>query len=257
MQPREQGRRPLRHTPLRIATYNVHGCLGTDGRVAPRRVARVLEQFDADIIALQELDAGRARSRSEDQLSIIAQELGLQACFCVSVEHQGERYGHALLARVPMKVMRRDRLPGVPGRPREPRAAMWVTVEWLGRTLHVIGTHLGLGKDERWNQINALLEPEWLGGLNGQDPVVLCGDLNLHPGSRGYRRIATRMRDVQAHAPRHVACRTFPALFPVRCLDYIFVSTHFTVHAARVPRDALTIMTSDHLPLVSDLDVLS
>jgi endonuclease/exonuclease/phosphatase family metal-dependent hydrolase len=80
--------------------------------------------------------------------------------------------------------------------------------------------------------------------------------LNLHPGSRGYRRLASRLRDVQAHAPAHTARLTFPAVFPVRCLDYIFVSQHFDVRAVRVPRDALTVITSDHLPLVCDLDLV-
>jgi endonuclease/exonuclease/phosphatase family metal-dependent hydrolase len=63
------------------------------------------------------------------------------------------------------------------------------------------------------------------------------------------------LRDVQAHAPGHVARRTFPAMFPLRCLDYVFVSSHFVVHAVHVLRDALTLVTSDHLPLMCDLEV--
>lgn len=246
-------RRPAAPASLRVVTYNTHGCLGADGRVTPRRIARVLERFDADIVALQELDAGRERSRREDQMASIAHELGMHSCYCATVDVDGARYGHGLLARAPLEVVRCGRLASAPGQMREPRAALWVRLEWGGRRLHVIGTHLGLGFEERWRQVNELLAPEWLGGLNGTDPVILCGDLNLRPGSRGYRRLAGRLRDVQAHAPAHVAQRTFPAAFPIRCLDYLFVSEHFDVRNVHVPRDALTRVTSDHLPVVCDL----
>lgn len=253
--PRDRGRRLRRPTPLRVVTYNTHGCHGADGRIAPGRVARLLDRFDADIIALQELDAGRDRSRGEDQLALIAQELELFSSYCPAIDVDGARYGHGLLARVPMELVRLGRLPGSIRQQREPRAALTIALEWQGRRVHVIGTHLGLGTDERWRQVNALLEAPWLGGLNGEDPVILCGDLNLHPGSRGYRRLAGRLRDVQAHAPAHTAQRTFPTIFPVRCLDYVFVSEHFKVRAVHVPRDGLIRVTSDHLPLICDLEL--
>lgn len=38
-----------------IATYNVHDCVGTDGRRDPERVARVIAETGADILALQEV----------------------------------------------------------------------------------------------------------------------------------------------------------------------------------------------------------
>jgi len=39
---------------LRVATYNVHACVGSDGRHDPDRVASVITELDADIVALQE-----------------------------------------------------------------------------------------------------------------------------------------------------------------------------------------------------------
>lgn len=40
---------------LRIATYNIHKCVGIDRRYSPERIAEVLEEIDADVIALQEV----------------------------------------------------------------------------------------------------------------------------------------------------------------------------------------------------------
>ncbi len=249
--PPPRRRRPTRPAPLRVMTYNVHGCLGADGRVSPLRVARILDRYDADIIALQEIDVGRPRSRGEDQLGEIARELGMQAVFCSAVGHGAGHYGHGLLARVPVQIERQGILPGGGGR-REPRAALRVAVPWHGRTIRVVSTHLGLARDERAAQVNALLSDGWMDEADGT-PAILCGDLNLHPGSPVYRRLAGRLRDVQAHAPGHVAHRTFPAVYPVRCLDYVFISEHFEVEGVFVPRDALILVTSDHLPMGCDL----
>ena len=41
-------------TTFRAATYNVHGCVGTDGRHDPDRIIRVIRELDADVVALQE-----------------------------------------------------------------------------------------------------------------------------------------------------------------------------------------------------------
>lgn len=239
-------------TQLRVVTYNAHGCLGLDGRVTPARIARVLDRFGADVIALQELDAGRSRSRAEDQLELIAAELGMHATYCPAIDAADGRYGHGILSREPIELVRRGRLPRH-SRVAEPREALWVKFPWSGRAVHLIGTHLGLGAGERALQVEQLFAPNWLGELDGHEPIILCGDFNLHPGSRAYRRLTQRLHDVQAHAPEHVAQKTFPSFLPVRRIDHIFVSAHFQVVSVAVPRDALTTRASDHLPLVADL----
>ena len=42
--------------PLTLVTYNIHACVGTDGRFEPARIAGVLRELDADVVALQEVD---------------------------------------------------------------------------------------------------------------------------------------------------------------------------------------------------------
>lgn len=241
-----------RRDTLRIVTYNVHGCQGMDGRVSPRRIARVLAQLDADIIALQEVDVGRKRSRAEDQVSLIASELWMNACFCPVVDIAGERYGHAVLSRESLSPVRRGRLPGI-RRGREPREVLWVTTQWHEREINCLGTHLGLGNSERRQQVQALLGTEWLGGLNGANPIVLCGDFNLHPGTWGYRQLTANLQDVQESRNGRIPARTFPSSYPVRRIDHIFVSEHFVIETVAVPHNELTAVASDHLPVVTDL----
>ncbi|HUR57718.1 MAG TPA: endonuclease/exonuclease/phosphatase family protein [Opitutaceae bacterium] len=241
---------------VRLMTYNVHGCSGMDGRVSPRRVARVIRGQMPDIVALQEVDLGRRRSRAEDQGAIIARELGMNVVFCPTITRDDEHYGHALLSRWPIDVVKRMRLPHDPASWfQEPRAAMWARVTIGGQVLNIITTHLGLGPHERVLQVRALLSEEWLGGIPDHEPVMLCGDFNALPGSAPYKLTATRLRDVQAAAKDYRPLGTFSSMRPLVRLDHIFVSPHFTRQKIVVVRNDLTRVASDHLPLVADLRV--
>lgn len=241
---------------FRLMTYNVHGCGGMDGRVSPRRIARVLAAQRADIVALQEMDLGRRRSRAEDQAGIIARELGMHAAFCPTVTVGEEHYGHALLSRWPIEIVKRALLPHDPKSwwP-EPRSLLWVRILIAGTPLHVMSVHLGLGRRERLLQMRMLLGEECLGRVPAGEPVVLCGDFNLTPGSEPYRLAAGRLRDVQVTSAQRRPLSTFSSMRPFLRLDHIFVSPELEVEAVHVPRNELTRVASDHLPLLADLSI--
>lgn len=253
-----------RATHLRVVTYNVHYCKGLDGRFAPDRIARILRALDPDIVALQEIDCGRPRSRGDDQLAYLAKELGLHQLFAPSIVRGEERYGHGLLSTRPIRLVRQVRLPtgGVPVI--EPRDALFAAVDLDGRELSVITTHLGLAFAERAAQIDRLLAEDFLGGLPPAAPGLLLGDLNLTPGGKLYRRLVSRwgqvnghavFHNVQAHAPGHVAVKTFPSFMPVRQLDHIFATPHFRIQRVYTPANLLTRRASDHLPLVAEMEL--
>ena len=252
--PRNPRTAPSGQAGFRIMTYNVHGCGGMDGRVSPRRVTRVVNTYAPEIVALQEMDLGRRRSRAENQVELIARALDMHYEFCPTVTLGEEHYGHALLSVWPMEVVKRSRLPADPRRARpEPRAALWVRLTINGERLNVITTHLGLGIEERRLQMQALLGPEWLGGIPDDEPVLFCGDCNMLPASVPYRQITARLRDIQLTKPRHRPLSTFSTTRPMARLDYIFASAHFAAKDIQVPRTDLTRVTSDHFPLVADL----
>ena len=60
---------------LRVASYNVHGCLGWDGRRDVARIVRILREIDADVIGLQEVESRHGRSEV-DQAERFAAALG-------------------------------------------------------------------------------------------------------------------------------------------------------------------------------------
>ncbi|MEX1097799.1 MAG: glycosyltransferase [Planctomycetales bacterium] len=240
---------------LRVATYNVHSCIGLDGRLSPARIARVLATAAADVIALQELDVGRGRSGFIHQAEQITRALEMEFHFHPSFRIEEEQFGTAVLSRLPVKLVRTGILPSRTAW-QEPRGVLWVEVDVDGVSVQIVTTHLGLSASERELQIDELLGPNWLCRDECGEAVVLCGDFNMLPRSRGYRRIASRYRDVQRAVDRHSPLRTWFGPFPLTRIDHVFVGEQLRVKRVEVPRTRLSRIASDHLPLVVDLEVL-
>lgn len=241
---------------VRILTYNVHRCLGTDGKLSPDRIASVIESCRADIVALQELDVRRQRSGLVDQALEIATALGMHGLhFHPALRVMEEEYGDAILTAHPSRLVKAGPLPGLPSRPTiEPRGALWVAVEIDGVELQVVNTHLGLWGAERAAQADCLLGPDWLGHPDCRSPRVLVGDLNAVPRSRAYRRLAGRLCDAGLGRSRGAGA-TFPSRLPLLRIDHVFVDETVEVVRARPVRTPLSRIASDHLPLLVELDL--
>jgi endonuclease/exonuclease/phosphatase family metal-dependent hydrolase len=236
-------------SPLKVLTYNVHSCRGTDRKLDIARIAAVIGACNADIIALQELDVGRRRTGGFDQAHEIAALLEMQAHFHPALHVEEEKYGDAVLTALPSRLIKADALPSIG----EPRGALWLEIIVDGTPVHVFNTHLGLRRGERLTQIKTLLGPDWLGHDRCRDlPRILMGDFNTVPSARGYKTIAANMRDagVSADGRRRP---TFPARFPLLRLDHIFISRELAPIDTAIDTSRLARLASDHLPLSATL----
>jgi endonuclease/exonuclease/phosphatase family metal-dependent hydrolase len=243
---------------LRVLTYNVHRCRGTDRRLSPARIAEVIARCAPDIVALQELDVGRARTRRVDQAGLIARRLRMDFHFHSVLAVEDELYGDAIFTALPARLVKTGPLPALAvARRIEPRGALWVAVEVGGVEVHVVNTHLSLIGRERVCQAAGLLGPDWLGHVDCREPKILLGDFNAVPRSAAYKAITRTLSDAQLlQTPRRRPRPTFPARLPTLRLDHVFVSANIVrVMAVDVPRNALTRTASDHLPLVVEVEV--
>jgi endonuclease/exonuclease/phosphatase family metal-dependent hydrolase len=237
-------------------TYNVHRCVGLDGRLSPERIAEVIASCQADIVGLQELDVRRARTGGVDQAHLIARELNMEMHFHPALRVLEELYGDAILSTLPLRLVKAAGLPRLrrwPGL--EPRGAMWSSVDIGGTHLQVINTHLGLLARERLAQVDALLGPEWFGRHGSRGPAILLGDFNAGPLSRTYRSLASKFTDAQCSLQPARRQATFPARAPFRCIDHVFVNHRIEVLGASAIRTPLARVASDHLPLVVDFQI--
>jgi endonuclease/exonuclease/phosphatase family metal-dependent hydrolase len=240
----------------RIVTYNVHRCVGNDRRLDVARIAEVLARLEPDIVALQELDVGRARTNHVDQASQIAQRLDMACHFHAALRVETEQYGDAILSAFPEKLVQTGPLPGHPRIPQlEPRGALWLEVEVDGRPVQVINTHLGLVPREQQKQAHHLAGPNWLGNPRCKGPRILLGDFNATGTSVVYRTLAAKLEAARRLAPRRQATSTFPSQLPVLRIDHLFVSKEIVVKDVFAPFDPLTRVASDHLPLVMDFEL--
>ena len=238
---------------MRVLTYNVHSCIGTDSKLAPERIAGVIAKSNADVLCLQEIDLRRARTKHEDQAGLIAEMLGMSFEFHPTISREPEHFGDAILSRHPMTLKRKATFPPVPNPiPNEKRGAIWAEVNIDGAIWNVINTHFGLGREERWLQARHFVSDWIASALPG--PLVVCGDFNSRPGSRVHGVLSEQITDVfrltKAKRPR-----TFSTNLPVISLDYIYVSANVVVDHAEVINDTVARVASDHFPLVAELRI--
>ena len=182
---------------------------------------------------------------------VIARQLQMEHHFHPTFEVESEQFGNAVLSRFPMQLVCAARLPGPENnRGREPRSALWVSLDVNGETWQLLNVHLGLSPQERGMQVETLLSDQWLGNPHFQEPHLLCGDLNAVPGSRSHRLLSARLRDTPNRLATRRRARTFPSGFALLRLDHVFVGPKVEVMDARVPSSKLARVASDHLPLL-------
>src|SRR3569623_1965668 len=122
-----------------LASYNIHRCIGGDGRIAPERNDEEMKEIDAVVIALQEVES-RATA-GFDMLGHLASAMGMHSIAGPTLVRGEGHYGNALLTRLDI-LDRRSIDISVPGC--EPRGANEARLRCAGRVLCVLATHLGL-----------------------------------------------------------------------------------------------------------------
>jgi endonuclease/exonuclease/phosphatase family metal-dependent hydrolase len=242
---------------LRVMTYNVHRCVGTDKRLDVERVAEVIASLKPDVVCLQELDVGRQRTRSVDQAHRLGELLAMRSHFHAAMTIEEELYGDAILTHLPEVLVRKGPLPGYPRVPGlEPRGAVWISVKLADGKggvvdLQIINTHLGLIPKEQQRQVAALVG-DWMAADEWVSPGIVVGDFNATPRSTTYRMLAASLKDCQTG---RVTTATFPSKWPFMRIDHMFMTPGVRVVSVESPYDPRAKLASDHLPLLVELEI--
>jgi len=234
---------PARASLLSVVSYNVHQCVGFDGRRDPARIARIIQELNPDIVGLQEVSSetnGRVESL---QMQYIADLTGLSAIPGPTIVRHNNEYGNVLLSRYPVRKVRRLDL-SVPGR--EPRGAIDAEVEINHKLVRVVVSHLGLGAAERRYQVKRLL-----GDLSASDPypVFIIMDHNEWFPLRQSLRL---LHDCFGRPPR---LPTFPSVLPFLAHDRVWVKPLEALVNVERYLTRVTRIASDHLPLRAVIDM--
>jgi endonuclease/exonuclease/phosphatase family metal-dependent hydrolase len=229
---------------MKVASYNIHKCRGTDGRIRPDRILEVIKEIEADLIALQEVDKRFGRRDGVLDPEAIRRETGMRLLVQSDLPQGHGWHGNALLVRVEPKSYRRLRL-RLPGF--EPRGAIVAELDFGDGEFRVIAAHLGLLRQSRLDQASVLLK---MHRELAPMPTILMGDFNEW---RNRRRSSLSILEPVFRAG--ATPRGFPSRRPIFALDRILgwpfgVISDLAIHTSPVARTA-----SDHLPLTARAEI--
>jgi len=238
---------PAKPSPFRVMTYNIHHGEGLDGKVDLLRIAQLIREQGADIVALQEVDKGVERTGRRDLPAELAALTGLTCVFSNNYHYQGGEYGNAVLTHFP--VVRGTNSYFKMLHATESRGIQQLVLNIHGRELAFLNTHLdavGPGDLERWSEVS---EIETLIKPYRSLPQLLCGDFNASPESRVARQLNEWFDDAWVLVGNGEGW-TVPAENPRRRIDYLWIAkdTSLVPLKAWVPK----LNASDHLPVVAE-----
>lgn len=227
---------PKGRNTVRLVSYNIRNAKGLDDKVNQGRIARIIAAFDADFVALQELDSCTQRYNKDFFLGKLASITGMEAIYAPAIHFQGGKYGIGLLSKKKAKAWKYYPLPG------KEEERVLLVAEF--RDCFILNTHFSLTEADQLRSLDAIIAV--VAQLN--KPCFLMGDLNASPGSEVIKRLneqLTCLTDTTAH--------TFPADKPDTTIDYIFTSKSNTGY---IPQDRWVInepQASDHRPVGVDI----
>jgi endonuclease/exonuclease/phosphatase family metal-dependent hydrolase len=218
-----------------------------DGRTIPSRVADVIRSVEPDVIALQEVIG--AGPNSSGQAEALGAQLGMGWVMAPTRHLRGCLFGNVVLSRHPIAHHAQYDLSW---KTCEPRCCQRVDIPFGEDTLHLYNVHLGTAFLERRYQagrLSTIVHDRRIG-----PPKIVLGDFNEWMKGLATEMLSERLQsiDLRSHLRRR---RTYPGILPVLHLDHIYYDGRVEVVKLELPRTRLSLMASDHLPLVADLKI--
>lgn len=213
------------------------------------RIADVLQEINADVVALQEVVGMDEAAREHNHVAAIAEELGLDFRTGENRRLRGSAYGNAVLSRWPITS---DRNHDITWRMYEPRGCMDVAIDLPDDSktvLQLFNVHLGTSFFERRYQGHMLLEV--IGSEAESAPRIILGDFNEWTRGLTTRLLSRHWNSAEPEQSLGRA-RTYPGVFPILHLDHIYYNSLLKLKSVAVHRSRLALAASDHLPIVAE-----
>ena len=221
---------------IRIMTYNINGCIGSDGSCDPERIAGIIEDKAPDIVALQDVNA----APGADQLKLLSERLGMHAY------GQCRQSANAFLSYYPLTAIREFDL-GDGGR------CQLADLEKDGRNIHIFNVCLTTNASSRRQQIKTLLGPDLLSSQNISCPVLLLGDFADSWFGAGNLTLNFMLQG--AGRPSFWG-GTYPAKFPLFNRDRAYRQGELRILDSQIIRSFRCRHAAKHLPLILTIQMI-
>jgi endonuclease/exonuclease/phosphatase family metal-dependent hydrolase len=237
---------------LRIATYNIHKCVGLDRKFSPERIADVIRELDADIVALQEVLSHSRLQHRDHQADYIAHSLGMEFRLGENRQIRGGDYGNVVLSRLP--IVSHENF-DISVTKYEPRGCLRTEIEVNSHhRLHFMNLHMGTSFFERRKQVHKLLASHVLDRPEFVGRRIVAGDFNEWVNGLTTKLFKSNFQSVDPKL--HLGkTRTFPGILPILHLDHVYFDDRYRLTEAYVHRSRRALVASDHLPIVAEFEV--
>lgn len=233
---------------LKILSYNIHHANppSEDSEVIDLpAIAKVINDSDADLVGLQEVDINVTRSGNIDQAKELARLTNRYYYFAKGIDLQGGEYGVAILSKFPFIKQENYLLPmPING---EQRVVAFATVLLNSGQEVIFGTtHLDLHDENRSAQAEFIVN---FARENNTRPIILTGDLNAEPDSQPIKTLDSKF--VRSQIANGF---TFPQINPRTEIDYIMVANSKSLQLKnhKVINEEYA---SDHCPLYVEISL--
>ncbi len=242
---------------IKIMSFNIASGQRLDGELDLELVAKAIEDGEADIIGLQEVDRNFSdRSGFVDQAKWLSKRLDMEMIYGPNlIERTGHKerpkreYGNAILSRYSIESSSNHDLSSVEANPEEfePRGLLEAVIDTGSFRFSFYNTHLSLIAEEVEDNLTEILEIT----KNNPLPKVLTGDFNAAPTTEHIKRFTRSF------------CNAFGEKGPYpetykkegdhgQKIDYIFHDDQFSAEKTwTVESEA-----SDHVPIAAQLNYL-
>ncbi len=227
---------------MRVASYNIHKSVGFDRRRNPLRILETINDINADVIALQEVDRRLGERETTLSKTLIREHTDFEPAPISDKLKSIGWHGNTILVRrgTPIITTAKLELPTL-----EPRGAILIEFDWQGQMVRMISGHFGLTPKYRQKQLQAISDK--LKSLP-ELPTILLGDFNEWRSQKGFEALPVNYK-------LHTPGKTYPAIRPIVPLDRIATSHSIKVTKASVFKQGRSMIASDHLPVWADLQL--
>ena len=239
---------PASTQTLRVMTYNIHVGVGMDKKLDLPRIAGVINAQHPDLVGLQEVDRGVARTQRIDEIAELAKLTRMDYAFAFNLRYQGGQYGVAILSRFP--IMATDHRLYQNTREAERRGFIRAEVSVRGRLINFVTTHL----DYQYEDGRLFEAQQLLSALKDlKNPLIVVGDFNDIAAGQAYQLMRYQFGDAWTEGRPADEGFSYPADKPAKRIDYIFFRSTDRVRTKRAW--IVNTLASDHVPVVADVEI--
>ena len=236
---------PSDEATVRVITFNIHHGVGLDEKLDLARIGALIQEQQADIVALQEVDRGVERTAKRDLPAELAALTGMHVYFDPNIRYQGGDYGNAVLTKFPIKQAKNSPLTMI-GKG-EQRGVIQLVLDVRGTDVLFMDTHLDSRKDEA-ERVGSVDELAQIIAAAGKMPVILCGDFNTAPKSQAHEKLKKVIDDTWELIGQGDGF-SIPVGRPTKRIDYLWISPA-TIEPLQIK--VLRSDASDHLPVFGE-----